>query len=184
MDAYCAGDASAFERLFAALAPRVHGFFMKSFRNEALADDLTQATFMKLHKARADYHRTEPLRPWLFCIAARVRIDEFRRVKRLGEDFNEEALARADEEHAADHPPTSEARLLADETATQVRDALSELPESQKVIVHLHRYEDMTFVEIARVLGTTEGAVKLRAFRAYERLRKQLAPLRSQESHT
>ena len=42
---------------------------------------------------------------------------------------------------------------------------------------HLHRYERMTFAEIAAALGTTEGAVKLRAFRAYQRLRVLLAPL-------
>jgi RNA polymerase sigma-70 factor (ECF subfamily) len=57
----------------------------------------------------------------------------------------------------------------------RVRAAVDALPESQRVIVHLHRYEGLTFAEIAGSLATTEGAVKLRAFRAYGRLRKQLA---------
>ena len=55
MSAYVAGSARAFEGLFARLAPRVHSFFLRSFRNEAVADDLLQVTFMKLHRARAQY---------------------------------------------------------------------------------------------------------------------------------
>jgi len=58
-----------------------------------------------------------------------------------------------------------------------VRAALSRLPETQRTVIHLHRYEGMTFSEIARVLGTTPGAVKLRAFRGYETLRVQLKGL-------
>jgi RNA polymerase sigma-70 factor (ECF subfamily) len=44
-------------------------------------------------------------------------------------------------------------------------------------VIYLHRFEEMTFAEIAAVLGTSEGAVKLRAFRGYEKLREELAPL-------
>src|SRR5437899_9403269 len=92
MSAYVAGDARAFERLFARLAPRVHGFFLRSFRDSAVADDLLQVTFMKLHKARERYDRTLKVAPWLFAVAARVRLDELRKRPRLPEDADEEAL--------------------------------------------------------------------------------------------
>ena len=55
MAAYVAGDARAFEQLFARLAPRLHGFFRRSF-GEA-ADDLLQVTFMKVHRARQQYRQ-------------------------------------------------------------------------------------------------------------------------------
>src|SRR5256885_6280088 len=110
MVAYCEGDRAAFERLFSTLGPRIHGFFMSSFRNEAVADDLTQTTFLRLHRARADYRRDQPLRPWLFTIAARVRLDEYRRRKRLPEDLSEEALARADEAQPPGDLPDDEAQ--------------------------------------------------------------------------
>ena len=170
MSAYVAGDARAFESLFARLAPRVHGFFLRSFRNEAIADDLLQQTFMKLHRARARYRPELKLAPWVFAIAARVRIDELRRRLRLPEDAGEDAIARADEQIRPDPPPGSDLR-------DAVRAALDGLPESQRTVIHLHRYEGMTFAEIARVLDTTEGAVKLRAFRGYEKLREQLEDL-------
>ncbi|MND06340.1 RNA polymerase sigma factor RpoE [compost metagenome] len=44
-------------------------------------------------------------------------------------------------------------------------------------MIQLHRFEGLTFAEIAEVLGTTAGAVRVRAFRAYERLRTELQPL-------
>lgn len=170
MSAYVAGDARAFETLFTRLAPRVHGFFLRSFRDEGVADDLLQVTFMKVHRARRQFRAELRLRPWLFAVAARVRADELRRRLRLPEDADEDAIARADEQAPRDPPPDADVR-------DAVRAALEALPESQRAVIHLHRYEGMTFAEIARVLGTTPGAVKLRAFRGYETLRQQLRGL-------
>jgi RNA polymerase sigma-70 factor, ECF subfamily len=174
MAAYVAGDRRAFEQLFERLAPRLHRFFRRSFHAEATADDLLQVTFLKLHKARDTYRPDLRVAPWAFTIAARVRLDELRRRKRLAEDGDEEALARADESRAAE--ARDEGGLDRDE-AGAVRRAVDSLPESQRVVIHLNRFEGMTFAEIAGVLGTTEGAVKLRAFRAYGALRQSLAPL-------
>jgi len=170
MSAYVAGNARAFEGLFARLAPRVHAFFLRSFRNEAVADDLLQVTFMKVHRARAQYRPELKLMPWLFTVAARVRLDELRRRLRLPEDADEEAVARADEQAPREAPQSTELKEA-------VRAALDALPESQRTVIHLHRYEGMTFAEISRVLGTTPGAVKLRAFRGYETLRERLKGL-------
>jgi RNA polymerase sigma-70 factor (ECF subfamily) len=175
MTAYVRGDTRAFEQLFTRLAPRLHRFFARSFGAAGTADDLLQQTFLKLHRARASYRPDMKLGPWAFAIAARVRLDEYRRRKRLAEDGDEEALARADEAQAAAREPEGE-RLDAAETDL-VRRAVDALPESQRVVVHLNRYEGMSFADIARVLGTTEGAVKLRAFRAYGALRAKLAPV-------
>lgn len=167
MSAYVAGDARAFEQLFARLAPRVHAFFLRSFRDSAVADDLLQETFMKVHRARERYDQALRVAPWVFTVAARVRLDELRKRLRLPEDADEEALARADEQAPREPPPDTDLQ-------DAVRAALEKLPESQRTVIHLHRYEGMTFPEIARVLGTTSGAVKLRAFRGYETLRKEL----------
>ncbi|MCC6751706.1 MAG: RNA polymerase sigma factor [Deltaproteobacteria bacterium] len=176
MAAYAQGDRRAFEALFSRLGPRVHGFFLRRFGSPAVADDLMQLTFLKVHRARAEYRTGEPVRPWVFTIAARVRVDELRRRGRRPERTGVADLEpRID---PADPPQLDAATALEHaEKAAQVRAALEGLPESQRVVVHLHRYEGMTFDEIAKLLGTTEGAVKLRAFRAYEQLRKRLAPL-------
>jgi RNA polymerase sigma factor (sigma-70 family) len=175
MKAYRAGDVAAFRQLFAVYAPRLHGFFLRAFRSGVIADDLLQTTFMKLHRARKDYRIGAAVRPWLFSIAARVRLDELRRMRRLPEDCDEEAVARAEEPVGAWSPARGPGHE--DDRAVAVQAALNALPESQRTVIHLHRFEGLTFPEIAAALGTTEGAVKLRAFRGYERLRKDLAPL-------
>jgi len=129
------------------------------------AEDLAQETFARALQAPPDNPR-----PWLFAVAARVRLDELRRRLRLPEDADEDAVARADEQSASDPAPDTDVR-------DAVRAALDALPQSQRTVIHLHRYEGMTFAEIAQVLGTTAGAVKLRAFRGYETLREQLKGL-------
>jgi RNA polymerase sigma-70 factor (ECF subfamily) len=178
MAAYIAGDRDAFRDLFAALAPRVHGFFLRTFRDGAVADDLVQQTFLKVHRARDTYRGDgSSVRSWIFAIAARVRLDELRRRKRLAETANEDDLARADEEQAAVAQGERKEEEARSGRAADVQAALSELPESQRVVIQLHRWEGMSFAEIAKTLGTSEGAVKLRAFRGYEHLRARLKGL-------
>ena len=67
--------------------------------------------------------------------------------------------------------------LLAHERAERVRAALDSLAEPRRVVIYLHRFEELGFAEIGRVLGISEGAAKLRAFRAYGQLRSALADL-------
>ena len=174
MTAYLNGDQAAFAKLFGRLAPSIHGFFLRAFGSRALADDLLQTTFLKVHRARRQWQRDKKLRPWLFSIAARVRLDELRRKYSLREDTGAEAVEEAAEK--AQPPETTDPAVAADVKA-RVAAALERLPESQRAVVHLHRFEGLTFGEIAKILGTSEGAVKLRAFRAYGELREQLGDL-------
>lgn len=184
MSAYVAGDARAFEALFERWAPRLHAFFSRAFRSGAVADDLLQTTFLKVHAARARYDQSLPLRPWVFGIAARVRADELRRryrsAKNLGSkngsDDELERLQVPVEGGADAWPEITEAR-------EKVREAVDALPEGQRIVVLLHRFDGLTFGEIAEVVSEaegkpiSEGAVRVRAFRAYEVLRKELTEL-------
>ena len=171
MEAYVAGDAEAFLRLFRALAPSVHAFFARTVRQGAAAEDLLQTTFLKLHRARGSWRRGERLRPWVFTIAARVRTDWLRRNGRQEEEVDDEVLSDPD---AKGDPATA---VLARERSERVRAALESLSGPQRVVVHLHRFEELSFAEIGKVLGISESAAKLRAFRAYRELRRLLADL-------
>ena len=173
MGAYVLGDVDAFDALFGRLAPRIHAFFARSVGNVALADDLLQDTFVKLHRARAEYRTGSPVRPWLFAIAARVRLDALRRLHRLREDVDAEAVENLGDTDGAG-PEISAQRAALSEA---VRAAMDELPPAQRIVVHLHRIEDQSFGEIAHLLGVSEAAVRQRAFRGYIALRKSLAPL-------
>ncbi|MCU0675479.1 MAG: RNA polymerase sigma factor [Myxococcota bacterium] len=170
MRRYLAGDRAAFSALFTALAPRVHGFFLRSFGAKDVADDLLQTTFLKLHRARDTFRPGAKVRPWVFGIAARVRADELRRRYRVPRSVSDDAL---DDLRFSVPPPRPEAGQV----AARVQTAIAELPESQRVVVLLHRFEGLTFAEIGDALGAAEGAVRIRAFRAYATLRKKLEDL-------
>jgi RNA polymerase sigma-70 factor (ECF subfamily) len=159
------------------LGPKLYGFFMRAFNDPAVAEDLLQTTLLKLHRSRGEFRPEAPVRPWVFTIAARVRLDEHRRRRRITEPLDEDTLAQSDGGDADEDDA-----LDAGSGVAALREALAELPESQRVVIHLHRLEGMTFPQIASVLGSTEGAVKLRAFRGYARLRRALVPGRARAS--
>jgi RNA polymerase sigma-70 factor (ECF subfamily) len=183
MNLYAGGDPLAFRRLFDRLAPWLRAFFRRSFSDAAIADDLTQATFLRLHGARASYQSGRPLKPWLFSIAASVRRDELRRrghqprqvdVDALPSEQAEDALATVDEVGADAAAPRALAAPAANDASEAVREAIRALPASQRVVIQLHQFEGLTFEQIAKQLNTTPGAVRVRASRAYEQLRLEL----------
>jgi RNA polymerase sigma-70 factor (ECF subfamily) len=181
MAAYAAGDERAFGPLFRALAPRLMAFFRRSLADHALCEDLVQSTFVRLHAARASYLVGAPVRPWVFTIAARVRIDELRRRQRRIQTSGDGDLDNVHAETDADTDFQASAGVEAlDEKARQdsVRDAIDALPAGYRIVVHLHRFEGLSFPEIGKVLGCTAGAARIRAFRAYAILRERLRPLR------
>jgi RNA polymerase sigma-70 factor (ECF subfamily) len=175
MTQYCDGDASAFRALYALVAPRLLGYLMKMARERAIAEDLLQLTFLKLHRARTAYVRGADPLPWIYSIAHRTFLDEARRVKRavvrVGEsdelpeqqaDLRGEAADRRDEPRA--DPELVKAAL----------DALAELPAQQREAVVLTKLDGKSVAEAAEIAGTSVGAMKVRAHRGYEALRKVL----------
>jgi RNA polymerase sigma factor (sigma-70 family) len=181
MDAYVSGDARAFETLFARWAPRLSAYFARSFGHGGAGDDVLQITFLKLHSAKDTYRSGAAFRPWLYGIATRARADELRRHYRAKKNVADGDLS----EHtiATDEPDPGERG----ERVRRVQKAIEALPEAQRTVVLLHRYEGLTFGEIAEALTVAEGkrvqdgAVRVRAFRAYETLRAALRDLHEDE---
>lgn len=168
MAAYAAGDERAGQRLFTSVAPRLRAFFERSSGDPTLADDLVQQTLLRIHVARAQFRPPAHAAPWIFTIARRIQLDEYRRVARQPRLVGDDKLERQAAPEA-DVATTDQSAL-----AARVQAALAELPESQRVVVQMHRFQGMTFQAIAEALGTTAGAVRVRACRAYENLRRSL----------
>jgi RNA polymerase sigma-70 factor (ECF subfamily) len=170
MDRYARGDDGAFSELYDLLAPRLYGYFMRQTHDADLADDLTQQTLVKIHRARGQFLPGAAVTPWAFAIGRRLLIDSIRRTRRdrlsSGDD---DALDAA----IADSPPADEL-VQARETARRIQRALLNLPDSQRIAFELVKQEGLSFAEAAEVLGATVAAVKLRAHRAYAALRAVL----------
>ena len=175
MDRYACGDAGAFRALHGALHPRILAFLTRLTGSATLADDMTQETFLRMHRARATFARGGAVIPWAYAIARNVHIDHTRSKRHR----NEERLPSDPGLWPAD-PGGSDAEdmAIASEMARTVERVLAKLPPAQREAFVLLRYEGLSVQDAAAVLGTTETAVKLRAFRAYEALRAELGAVR------
>ena len=161
MEQFCQGQASAFDALFTRHAPAIRGYLHKMTGQRSAADDLTQATFLSLLRARGRFLRGSKFKPWLYAIATNAARDWRRR------GVHEQVTA---EGTTPDSP--AEPALLADPGLEKVvRAALEQLPEAQREAIVLHRFEGLSYAEIAETAGVTESAVKVRAHRGSETLR-------------
>jgi RNA polymerase sigma-70 factor (ECF subfamily) len=182
MASYVEGDVRAFEALFTRYATRLYGFFSRLTKDRSLADDLVQTTFLKIHGARDSYDRSRPLRPWIYAIAARTRVDVIRQRMRQEGRWGGELDGVADGEGEA-----PERVAQARQAVSQLEMALEKLPEGQRTVLLLHRVEGLSFAEIATVLSASEGtaltevAVRVRAFRAVAALRTVMGDLSEME---
>ena len=165
------GEARAFEALYEALSPRLLGYFRRAGASPEVASDLVQQTFLRLHLARGRYRRDAPVRPWVFMIATNLLTDERRRSGRA----SERAFGEGEEE---DLPAPEPDPGLPVELTEALQKALEALPPQQRQVVLLHKYEGMPLQEVAMVTGSTLAAVKVRAFRAYEALRRAMGGTR------
>ena len=165
---FCRGDEAAFSVLYDRYAPQLETFLRRLVRDQHLAEDLLQTTFLSFVRARGRYVATAGLRAWIFAIAANAGRDALRRrgsrrEEPLGPDTGDLGGAAA----AMSDPPLARA----------IEEALRQLPEDQREAVLLHKMHGLSFPEIASALGTTVGAAKVRAHRGYQRLKLLLAPL-------
>jgi RNA polymerase sigma-70 factor (ECF subfamily) len=169
MSAYVAGDLRAFDALYEHTSRRVFAFHMVMTGNRNRAEDLTQITFLKLHRAREGYIEGSPVVPWLMAIARNAFLDDARKRTRarVGLTSTGEMPEKADP-RSVRPPPTG-----LKEAIDQAVHALSPL---QKEAFVLTKHTGLSPREAARVLGTTETAVKLRVHRAYLALRRALGP--------
>jgi RNA polymerase sigma-70 factor (ECF subfamily) len=179
MERYAQGDDAAFGDVYDLLSPRLLAFLTRMTRDRVTAEDLMQQTFLNMHRARGRFAPGAEVVPWAFAIARRLFLDSTRRGKR-------EVLERGDGGGSEDDGDRSIFDLLesmgtpADELvdakslANVIEGALSDLPDQQREAFTLIKQEGLSVAEAAGILGTSVGAVKLRAHRAYEALRSVL----------
>jgi len=167
MRAYVGGDHAAFKELFARYAPMLMRLTMRHLRSRELAREVVQQTFFQMHAARHDFRQDRKLRPWVFTIAMNLVREHYRKKKRRKEAALDEAREPATVEERGPIEKRQRAQLL--------RAAMQRLPDSQREVVELHWFDERPFAEVAQIVGSTEGAVRVRAHRAYKKLKEMLA---------
>jgi RNA polymerase sigma-70 factor (ECF subfamily) len=131
--------------------------------NRTDADDMLQDLWLRIHRVRHTYRPGQPLLPWVYAIAHRVRIDTYRRRCRLSREIGVDTL------------PEPAAREENQNSLLTFDELLATLPEGQREVLTMLKVGGLSLDEVARATSSTIGAVKQKAHRAYERLRSLLS---------
>jgi RNA polymerase sigma-70 factor (ECF subfamily) len=142
-----------------------------------------------VYRAREDYIPSAKFTTWLFRIATNLALNSVRdnRYQRMEISLDAPVTTDAEDgdEKTMDVPekhPNIEQHLIEEARRRMIRQAIEKLPDKQRAAVLLHKYQELDYGEIAKILECSESALKSLLFRAYETLRVELAPLVAQQA--
>jgi RNA polymerase sigma factor (sigma-70 family) len=160
-----AGDIEQLGILFERYKKPLFGFFYRTTRNPALCEDLVQNVFLRLLKYRTTFTGSGKFTTWMFQIAHNVFVDNCTRSGRTRniEDMDENSFI-AEQELTDNVIKEEEVRLL--------NEALNKLDAEQRELIVLSKYQELKYKEIGNILNCSEGAVRVRIFRAVAELKK------------
>jgi RNA polymerase sigma-70 factor (ECF subfamily) len=164
---YAGGDAAAFEALYARHRTPLYRYIARQAGDDALANDLYQATWERVIRARQRYRPDAPFGAWLFRIARNQLIDHWRSQK--------PTVAADDVPLAADAPDPPE-RHDADASRALLRRTVSELPDDQRDAMLLKLDGGFSLQEIAVITGVGRETVKSRLRYAVRKIRQVMKP--------
>jgi RNA polymerase sigma-70 factor (ECF subfamily) len=179
-----AGDEQSFELLLQRYRTPLVNFLYRMVRAREEAEDLAQEVFLRVYRARKDYVPSAKFTTWLFRIATNLALNSVRDNRYQRMEVSLDAPVTIDAEDGDEKPldiaekhPNIEQYLVEEARKKMIRHAIDKLPEKQRAAVLLHKYQELDYGDIAKILECSESALKSLLFRAYETLRVELAPL-------
>jgi len=170
------GDGASFGLLLERHRSSVIHFIYRLVQEEAVAEELAQEVFLRVYRSRESYEPTAKFTTWLFRIATHLALNWLRDGKhQRGQESLDHGFPELPARQVADRRRSVEQEMVYQDKLREIRHAVASLPEKQRVAVLMHKYEEMDYAQIAKVLGCSESAVKSLLFRAYETLRARLA---------
>jgi len=169
------GETRAWGELIKRFTPLVFGVCIRMLRNESEAEDACQETFMRVYRFFSRYDATRPIEPWLSRIAYNVCLQRLQRIggtPRGGTDPDMTSGPQTGGEGGA-----AENGIARKETASLLDEALSTLAAQDRAILHMHYWQGFTTAEVSEATDMPVNTVKVRLFRARNRLREFLTPV-------
>jgi RNA polymerase sigma-70 factor, ECF subfamily len=174
------GDRTAFETLVETYKQPVMNLVFRTVHDLTEAEDLTQRVFVQVFKSAHRYEASAKFVTWLFTIARNLCLNELRRRARHPADSLDEPLSEQDdqpsrqlEDRATFSPPDA---LLQRELTEKIEEALARLPENQRTAILLCRQGELSYEEIAAIVGGSVSATKSLIHRGRETLKQKLKP--------
>jgi RNA polymerase sigma-70 factor, ECF subfamily len=163
---YQQADSAAVEELVVSLSPMLLRFFAVPMVSQSDAEDMLQDCWVRIHRARHTYRPADPLLPWIFAVARHTRLDAYRRRRRLV--LRETLMAETPE------PPAPYFSRDRNVRAGDVFAMVNRLPDTQRDVIVMLKVAGMSLEEVARATSSTTGAIKQKAHRAYQSLRRMI----------
>jgi len=173
MTRYQRADQAALEELIRRISPPLLRYFGATRIGWNDAEDLLQDCWIRIHRSRHTYRSSEPVMPWIYAIARHTRLDAYRKRRRL--ESREVLVASVPESL---HQTVPQAGPEQD----ALEHLVASLPESQREVIVMLKVAGMSLEEVAKATSSTVGAVKQKAHRAYETLRRALGKDRDHAS--
>ncbi len=174
------GDTGAFTELVDKYKQPVMNLVYRMLHDPTEAEDLAQSVFVQVFRSAERYQASAKFSTWLFTIARNLCLNELRRRSRhpadsmeVGHPEQEDQPWQQFEDKKTVLPADS---LLHDELAAKIEQALAELPENQRIAILLCRQDELSYEEIAKVLGCSLSATKSLIHRGREMLKQKLKP--------
>lgn len=170
------GDGASFTVLLEKHRASVIHFLYRMVQDQSVSEELAQEVFLRVYRSRETYEPTARFTTWLFRIATHLALNWLRDGKsERGQERLDDTAADGPAREVADLAPSVEQEMVYQVKVEEVRRAVAALPAKQRAAVLMHKYEEMEYSQIAKVLSCSESAVKSLLFRAYETLRLRLA---------
>jgi RNA polymerase sigma-70 factor, ECF subfamily len=163
MLAFCGGSKDAFGDLFLRYKQPVYGFFRRRVAEPTLAEELAQETFLAILRASSRYEPRSGFRSYLYGVAFNILRGHRRKAAFRAVFFGGDA---------ADHEPAARSTI---DTDVMLREAMRRLERQDREILMLREFEQLSYTEIAELLGLPVNTVRSRLFRARTTLRNVLA---------
>ena len=174
------GDAAAFTQLVEKYKQPILNLVWRTVRDQTEAEDIAQNVFVQAWKSAPRYQATAKFSTWLFTIARNLCLNEFRRRSRHPAESLDQMRDDSDDQplhQVVDKRITgAQDELLRGELELKVDAAIEALPENQRAALALCRQEELSYEEIAAVLGCSLSATKSLIHRARETLKARLKP--------
>jgi RNA polymerase sigma-70 factor (ECF subfamily) len=151
---------------------RIFRYIMSMVHDTAEAEDLTQDTFLRAYRRRETLRDEGAQTTWLYRIATNVCLDRLRQYARRNPMESETDPDQMD--LAEPDTPSLQKVIEQDEMSACIQNYLNDLSDSYRAVILLHDMHDLTSPEIARLLGDSLSAVKIRLHRARRKLRSAL----------
>ncbi|MCE2412554.1 RNA polymerase sigma factor [Candidatus Poribacteria bacterium] len=167
-----AGDETAFANLIRKYQRRVHAYALKKIGDFHIAEDITQETFLRVYQHLETLNDPTQFSRWLYQIANHLCIAWHRKNRLQTQPLEEIHILEIETESYSRYVASENEKISAEAQHDLVKELLTKLKESDREVITLHYFEEMTSSEIGTYLGVSENTIKSRLHRARQRLKK------------